>query len=120
MATDRIVTWKEGETLPSSSAVGVLLKDYLGEAAKEVFFEPNQSRWYAELGKTSNPYANLPNPHDIHCDSARRIEVYVDHEHVDVMTRAQDPFTSAVAQGFAELVSWTWGGDLEKNQGLRT
>lgn len=115
MACDRFVRFPK-KTHPGSEMIGKLLTEYLGNLVTEPpTFE--DSRWMASLRGPSTVPATLRFP-EIPRESyaeTRWIEVYVDvnQGYADIITRRADEATSALAQGFAEMLARLYSGTLE-------
>ena len=121
MACDRFIYFKRGQ-VPSREDVGKVLEDYLGALLATNDWQadkaPHKSgRWMAKLtGSKSWPFRRVE--HDAQCPwephtQERWIEVYIDTNNIDVITRRQDELVSNVADGFAKLVARYWQGKLE-------
>lgn len=116
MSQDRFVHWQDQR--PAVGQVHLVARSYLGEFAK-VMSHDGRRLTITLRGNYSHPLQNIPGaPHkDVHAELARRsrwIEVYVDPEYVDVITRQQDPATNALADGLAAVLVGWWGGRLER------
>lgn len=117
MAQDRFIYWKQKR--PGVAEIGAMLNDYFGAFAVQRTFE--HCRYTVVLvGKQSNPYRrvgpivegyNLGIVWDT--GGERWIEVFVDEDNIDVITRQADPATCALADGFAKLVARRWQGRIE-------
>jgi hypothetical protein len=44
------------------------------------------------------------------------MEVYIDSDNIDVITRQGDEATNALALGFAKLLARYWDGELEDDE----
>lgn len=106
MARDRIHHFTGDGTRPDLDALQVLLvDDYLQSDAL-----------WERLERTSDGhvlFVVLPGENrrieGAHED--RYLEIYVDDDHVDVMTRFADDYTNAVADGFYKLVQRIYDGE---------
>lgn len=115
MAADWFVDFPKGK-VPSKDDVGKALEDYLGGYATKVYWE--RDRWYAVLvGTKSWPFKRLePADSRLALGMAERegeerwIEVWLDDDCIDVMTRTSDEATNNLAAGFAELLRRYWQG----------
>lgn len=117
MAADWFVYFdKKGQKVPSKEDVGKALEDFLGAYATEVKWD--RDRFYAKLvGTKSWPFKRLePADSVIALGMAERegedrwIEVWLDDECIDVMTRSSDEATNNLAEGFAKLIARYWKG----------
>jgi hypothetical protein len=118
----RFIWWVDEK--PSSIEVGVLLKLYLSGATADCQWDEPGGRWMVGLpGKVAVTWLGSPDMcakygieprDDPKCYPEERwFEVWVDEECCDVITRAMDDFTNAVATGFAKLVARRWQGRYE-------
>lgn len=105
MAIDRFVKWKK--TRPTIQEVRKALKGYVGSAARVTY--DGRSRLYASMGKTSSPFRRVM----MNCREERFLEVFVDDDNIDVITRQADEFTNDVAAGFQKLCARMWQGELD-------
>lgn len=118
MAADWFVYFPKGE-VPSKEDVGKALEDYLGAYATRVYWQ--RDRWFAVLvGTKSWPFKRLEPPDSrmaqaaaLETEEERWIEVWLDNECIDVMTRHSDEATNNLASGFAKLAARYWKGRLE-------
>lgn len=100
MALDRFIHFDDGQT-PSFEQVRDVCVHYIGGSGT-ITSEP--PRIFAEVPGAS------------HCPIARPerfIEVYVDDDNVDVMTRQGDEFTNALAEGLTGLICRKFQGKRE-------
>lgn len=114
MSCDRFIYFKKGE-VPPRADVGKVLEDYLGALLTNNKW--SRGRWLAQLvGSGSWPFRRIepdaPNPLGFY-SASRWIEVYIDTDNIDVITRQQDELVNNVAAGFAKLVARYWKGRLE-------
>lgn len=115
MAADWFIDFNKGK-VPPKEDLGKALEDYLGAFATNVRWDTD--RWFATLvGTKTWPFRRLEPEDSIGARSAkaeeseeRWIEVWLDHECVDVMTRHGDWVTNTLAGGFADLVAQYWQG----------
>lgn len=93
MALDRFIYFEDGQT-PSFDEIREVCVHYVGgSGAGRIKLDP--PRVFAVLpGASLSPTAR----------PERFIEVYVDEDNVDVMTREGDEFTNAVAEGLSALI----------------
>jgi len=118
MACDRFVYWKERK--PTQAEVEAVLHNFLGDAALEI-------KWHGDrffvllVGTKTLAFKGLGHPHEkaFLADNApphhkRYIEVWLDSECLDVMTRHGDEFTNAVADGLVAAFVRFWQGQLEE------
>lgn len=126
MACDRFINFGKGKVpskVPSKKDVGKALEDYLGALMVENKW--GGSRWTAQLiGTKSWPFRRLEHEDSIiaraqavEASEERWIEVYIDKDNIDVITRRQDEVTMRIADGFAKLVARYWQGQLEMDEG---
>lgn len=124
MSCDRFIYFKMGK-VPPREDVGKVLEDYLGALLTNNKWQPDRpphksGRWMAQLtGSKSWPFRRVepaaqcpwePNTTD------RWIEVYIDTNNIDVITRSQDELVNNVADGFAKLVARYWQGKLDSDE----
>lgn len=114
MAADWFVDFPKGK-VPSKDDVGKALEDYLGAYATEVRWDTD--RWFATLvGTKSWPFKRLEadsrfaEAYEEMAKEPRWIEVYIDKDNIDVMTRQSDEATNNLAEGFAKLLARYWQG----------
>lgn len=122
MACDRFVYFDKGKR-PSKKEVGHALEDFLG--AFMVSNEWGGGRWTAKLvGNNSWPlrrvvdmenefFQRTAKSYEEQATWERWIEVFIDSDNIDVMTRSHDEATNALAEGFARLLARFWKGRLE-------
>jgi hypothetical protein len=100
MAIDRFINFEDGKC-PSFEQVRDVCVHYIGGSGT-ITSEP--PRVFAEVpGVSHSPLAR----------PERFIEVYVDDNNVDVMTREGDEFTNALAEGLASLIARKFEGKRE-------
>ena len=116
MSLDRFIYWQENK--PTSFVeIANFLMCYMGCAQKDFSYDntANQHRWTIGIpGVGCNPnriIAELPDP----VSSDRWFEVVLTDESLDVLTRMQDPFTNAIAEGFAEMIARWYEARREPN-----
>jgi hypothetical protein len=112
MACDRFVYWKDNKKAPTLKDVQVVLEDYVGGAG---MVKLHEGRLYAVFhGKPSYPFRRVKGyeemRHAAEQHDERWMEVFVDKDNLDVITRQTDEFTGAVAEGFAQLAARFWDG----------
>lgn len=117
MACDRFIHFKKGE-VPSKDDVKIVLEDYLGAFMTKNRWEAG--RWIAQLvGNKSYPFQRLlpdSNRALMYAETPKEdrwLEVYIDTDNIDVITRQADEVTMNIADGFAKLVVRYWKGKLE-------
>lgn len=113
MACDRFVYWNERK--PTKEEIQLVLEDFFGPVAKVEWHE-DQNRFYATIvGEKSPPFRRIKDAHPFVDTevSERWIEVYVDDDNIDVMTRMQDELTNVLAAGVAKMFARYWEGRLE-------
>lgn len=125
MACDRFIRFDKGK-VPSKEDVGKALEDYLG--AFLVQNEWGGGRWTAEIvGNNSWPlrrvvdtskgfFQRMSGKYEEEATRKRWVEVFIDIDNIDVMTRSHDEATNALADGFAKLVARFWQGQLEMEE----
>lgn len=113
MATDRFVCFPANQ-YPSVDDVGKALRAYVGEAAV-VEWWANCGRWGVTFASKPTRPAQAFTDADISCTLAdeRWFEVFVNATQFDVMTRSQDDFVCAVADGFVRFAARQWKGTVE-------
>jgi len=124
MAQDRFVYW-EGDA-PGVAEIGAMLDDYLGGFAVRRTLQ-NCRHTVVLVGQQSNPHRRVgpivetPGGDSFNLGSVwddggeRWIEVFVDDDNVDVLTRMADPATCALADGFTQLMARRWKGRIERD-----
>jgi hypothetical protein len=106
MSLDRFVYWNDEK--PSFDDLLKILDGYLGEAAR---IESSKPHWIEVRlqGISSFPFKHLPEfetrAKAVAQSGQRWFEVFVDDDHVSVITRQSDEYTSIVADGFAALLT---------------
>lgn len=110
MPTDRVIHWQE--QCPTEVEIEDALCRYVNASGR---IEKPADRFMVTLiGGSKNPFPRAVDaeifapPFEV-----RMFEVYVDAKYVNVMTRQQDEFTSAVAEGFAAAIARKWNGRRE-------
>jgi hypothetical protein len=87
--------------MPGLATVGDSLKDYVSDCGDVAW---SHDRWIAHLpGASEDTSIHRPN---------RWIEAYVGPDYVDVMTREQDEFVNAVAEGFVRRLARRFDGRI--------
>lgn len=114
MAADWFVDFPKGK-VPSKEDVGKALEDYLGAYAEGIHWDGN--RWFAKLvGTKSWPFKRLEADsrfaarYEEEAKEPRWIEVFIDTNNIDVITRRSDEATNNLAEGFAKLLARYWQG----------
>lgn len=123
MSFDRIIDFEQADkAAPGRDELGAVIEDYLGRAARRVYWD--RDRWFAVLiglkswplrrayARYSKVLTTSARAHEIEAEPERWIEVWADKHTVDVLTRRQDEFTMAVADGLAALIARYYGGKL--------
>lgn len=114
MAIDRILYWDKD--IPSFGEMAMLLQDYLGDDCR---IETNMPRIFGIIPlKPSWAFKRLrPDvpPLGRTDENERWIEIFMDDEHIDIMTRQQDDFTNAIAGSFHDLVRGYYRATKEKD-----
>lgn len=113
MPTDRFVAFPAGK-YPPVGDVGKALRAYIGEAGV-VEWWPGSWRWGVTFPSEPTLPAQAFTQRDISCALAQRraFEVFVNDDQFDVMTRSQDDFVCAVADGFVAFAVRQWKGTAE-------
>lgn len=112
MALDRFVRCP---TYPSRAAIGKALRAYVGDAATVAWW-PESGRWGVTFASRPTTPRQAFTTRDVSAGlhEERWFEVFVSRDQLDVMTRSQDEFVSAVADGFAEFCARQWKGEVER------
>jgi hypothetical protein len=111
MSLDRFVVWTDQQ--PTREEIGMVLSNFFGGAAT---IEWQNDRYMCQLyGVNTFPFNGLGNraeaanreryapPFDV-----RFIEVVVQEDNLDVLTRQQDEYTNCVAQGLQDMFCRYW------------
>lgn len=118
MSYDRFVRW-QSDSRPSREEVGQLLEDFLGSPeVGRVHWNEAAQRYVVDLfGPSSHPLRRT------HGDEwqvgrlkpvERQIEVVVyENGELDVLTRLQDEYTSALADRLATIFARGWNGVVD-------
>lgn len=114
MALDRFVKFTDKR--PTREEVELVLCNFLGGVGSVEWAE-GQRRFYVTLpGKNSFPFNGIASAlaqlGQYHPDG-RWIEVYIDDEQFDVITRQQDEFTNVLAKGISKMFARFWQGETE-------
>ena len=116
MAQDRMLYWKQDGKKPTREDIQCLLEDFANGVGTITTVD---DQWYWSLPGTSSFHlkrlvdADIAQTRKVALRDRRWIEVYVDETHGDVMTRNQDAFTSALADGLAATITLHWDADYE-------
>lgn len=110
MAADIFVQFKN-KNVPPKDDIQKVLEDFLGEAGK---VEWDKDRFYATLqGKPSWAFKRVFKRVSACRDDERWFEVWIGDDCLDIITRQQDHYTNALADGFAKLAANFWDGKVE-------
>lgn len=122
MSCDRFIYFGF-KSMPSEQDVQHVIEDYLGDAL--VGIDWGGKRWTARIdGNKSWPLRRvlavssdrervLHDTAELESTEERWIEVFIGDDNIDVITRRQDEYTMAVADGLAKLMARFWRGRLE-------
>lgn len=105
MSLDRFIYWREKK--PTSVEIANFLTNYMGSAQKDFKYDYTlgQHCWTVGVpGVGCNPLCRLAGTEDA-SQGERWFEVYLTDDSLDVLTRMQDQFTNAIAEGFAEMIA---------------
>lgn len=115
MALDRFVRWRDDR--PNLSQVERVLQNFFGGAAE---IRWGTDRFFVTLpGVRTFPFNGLGNPREASEaersaeDPVRMIEVWMDHNCLDILTRQQDEYTNSLAHGLAQMFARYWQGEVE-------
>jgi len=112
MAADRVVDWSENRSrMPNGDQLLMLLEDYLGGSGK-IAWEMNGFLSCTLIGAGSNAQRRWPGFNRMEYPEVRWFEVWPAEDSIDVITRVQDDFTRAVADGLVKLLVNACGGVL--------
>jgi hypothetical protein len=104
MSLDRFVDITR-KRMPTRDSLRDVLVGYMNGAGL-VRWHDETARFYVDLvGGPSDPTPGVP-PEVL--PEERWFEVCIGEDHVDVITRGADPYTRAVANGFAALAERMW------------
>jgi hypothetical protein len=109
MALDRFVVWDDGR--PTDEDVGLFLSNFFGGADERI--DRSGRRFFVRLpGVASFPFAGLVPPQRSYSVPRpdRWIEVVLSDTSADVLTREQDEYTNALADGIAAAMERFWRG----------
>lgn len=119
MASDRMIHWKR-EDMPTQAQVETALRNYVGEGG---VVEWRADRYYVTLPGNQSPalrgHAGLTPAKAAYFEEIvaekreRGFEVWRDETTVDVITREQDDFVRALAEGFAQVMTYGYRGSRE-------
>lgn len=112
MAQDRFVYWGKTKK-PTNKQVEIVCTCYFGSGASDIQVSPKEKRITITLfGEISHPLrlikGAMPWPPSEYI--TRYIEVYIDTKYVDIITRQQDEYTNALAEGLADIFARFWEG----------
>lgn len=117
MAQDRFINFNERR--PSRAETESVLRHFIGDAGV-VVWDAEQSRFMIHLvGSGSFPFieiAGVPEWSRTHAQyhpDGRWIEVMYTDTQFDVLTRQQDEYTNAVADGIARAFARFWNGHVD-------
>lgn len=118
MAADRFVYFRK--QVPSREHLQKILENYFGGCGNITEDKPNW--WKIVLpGKTTSPFDGIPDGlrHPTFGNDGRWIEVIFQPgkrgASVDVLTRAQDEFTHAIALGLARALARFYRGEFDED-----
>lgn len=106
MASDRFIRW--GEDRPTKEQIQFVLEDYFGSAAEVKW---DKDRFYVTLpGKPSFPFRRIvPDmARAAETQDERWIEVWMNEDSLDVMTRMMDHYTNDLARGLTAVIANYW------------
>ena len=112
MSTHRTVHWDPTRVAPSKDEIRLVCEDLIGSTGRVYWTDTNQ-RWLSvePRGDTSDALGRIRGPRPtLRHGEARWIEVFVDADYLDVITRDQDQLTGAVARRLATIFATQWGG----------
>jgi hypothetical protein len=114
MSLDRIIHWVQRKPQDPSEIANFLTR-YMGAAEAKFEFSPGEDIncvWTVSLpGVGTDPFSHLRRAGDEGpFQKDRWFEVHLSDDNMDVLTRTQDPFVNAIAEGFADLVCRWYGG----------
>lgn len=126
MAADWFIRFQKNNK-PKKAHLQLILEDFFRGVATEVRWD--RDRWFVTLpGSPSWPLARMPDVSEnmrqakkedgVEEDGSPRprwMEVWRDTKDgtVNIMTRSQDEFMNALAEGLAKLIARYWQGELE-------
>lgn len=120
MSLDRILRWRSVRDMPEQAELQAFLEDFFGtRRAGEVRWEEMGSRFYITLpGKPKDPFARVPGSGPRKpLQKQRWLEVFVcqvgNTKYINVLTRQQDDYTHALAEGLVACMTRFWGGEIE-------
>jgi len=104
MARDRFVNWQGAA--PESSAVEEFLRSF--------FQDKGTVEWVDESGRWQCTFPPNPSIERKAWHNERRfLEVFIDDDNIDVITRQQDEEVASFADEFARRCAERWNGRLE-------
>lgn len=112
MSADRFVLFASGFAHPSVTDLDSLLADYVGSAARVEF---HVDRFIVTFPGECSAALRRVGGRDFYTERQERwLEVVLDRETgtVDVLTRRQDEYVGAVADGLAALIARHWDGRI--------
>jgi len=132
VALDRFVRWQT-DARPTREELQLVIEDYLDESGESRWDEDSRRFWitFARTGdrrpgekpqarhsdafRRTGAATSAQKAYAMECyhDDIRSIEVYVDDDSVDVITRAADDFTNGVAARLAEVLGRLFDGLVE-------
>lgn len=115
MSLSRIVQFEKKQ--PSKEEIGLVLEDYLEEAAEEICWM--RDRYFVTLkGKTSYPLRRIDGVAKAVLEDNEKVAgrprmfwVWIGKEIVEAGTMDEDYFTSAIVEGLVAILSRFWDGD---------
>lgn len=121
MAADRFIHLPDHDPVTFPTALERVVRDFFGQGATSIRWEGD--RWFVTLpGKPSDALASTPYRHYVREDT-RWIEVWYDDARdlaagepfsIDVMTRSQDQYTNALAEGLTQCLTTAFQGEREE------
>lgn len=117
MSLDRIITWVQRKP-ESPSEIANFLTRYMGAAETKFDYSHGEDIncvWTVSLpGVGTDPFSHLRRAgEEGPFQKDRWFEVHLSDDNMDVITRSQDPFVNAIADGFADLICRWYDGERE-------
>lgn len=120
MAADRFINLPPLDSVTFPAALERVVRDFFGEGATNIRWD--LERWFVTLpGKPSDALQATPYRHYVR-EGTRWIEVWYDGQElaagepfsIDVMTRSQDQYTHALAEGLTQCLATAFQGVREE------